>query len=66
MKIEEIGIKITKDSKYLEWLKECYIYSKKSNHPSTHNAALLIKNNKIVLSGVNVLPPGVKEKKRTF
>lgn len=43
------------------------IIQKKSNHPSTHNAALIVdKEYKIILKGVNNLPPGVKNKKERF
>jgi dCMP deaminase len=66
MDVKEISIKITKEPKYAKWLKNCYEYAKKSNHPGTHNAALLIKKNKIVLFGLNILPPGVKYKKERF
>ena len=66
MDIEKLGIKSSKEPRFAEWLKECYEYSKNSKHPSTHNAALLIKDNKIILKGVNNLPKGVKEKKERF
>ena len=66
MKTDELGIKTSKEIKYLKWLKECYDYSKKSNHPSTHNAALLIRDNKVILGGVNILPLGVKMIKERF
>jgi dCMP deaminase len=66
MKIDKLGIKITKEPKYAKWLKECYRYSRRSIHPSTHNASLLIKNNKIILKGANLLPPGVKALKYRF
>jgi len=59
-------LKITNDSLHKELLRKCYNYSKKSNHPSTHTAALIIKNNKIILKGANVLPKGVKNKKERF
>lgn len=66
MNLEKLGIKISKNPKYKELLRECYNYAKKSHHPSTHNAALLFKDNKIILKGINILPPGVKEKKERF
>jgi len=66
MDIKSLDIKFSKEPKYASWLKECYIYSKKSNHPSTHNAALLIDNDKIILKGINTLPQGVKELKERF
>jgi len=59
MEIENLDIKISKESKYKALLKKCYEYAKKSNHPSTHNAALIVKNGKVILKGTNVLPPGV-------
>lgn len=63
MNIKKLGIKTVYDKKYAKWLKECYKYAKKSDHPSTHNASLLIKNNKIILKGANRLPPKVKKLK---
>lgn len=66
MDLTKLNIKISKDAKYASWLKECYEYAKKSNHPSTHNAALLIKDDEIILKGLNILPPGVKETKERF
>lgn len=66
MKAETLGIKLSKDKKYADWLRECYNYSRKGNHPSTHNAALLIKKDKVILRGLNILPPGVKETRSRF
>lgn len=60
------NIKISKDEKYKKLLMECYEYAKNSNHPSTHTAALLVKGEKILLKGKNVLPEGVKEVKKRF
>lgn len=64
--LESLKINVSNNPEYKEFIKGCYIYSKKSNHPSTHNAALLIDGKKIVLQGVNIFPPGVKEKKERF
>jgi len=61
MNPKELGIKTSKDPMHKEFLKECYLYSKLSKHPSTHNAALLVKDDKIILKGVNNFPPGVKK-----
>jgi len=66
MDIKRLGIKESRDPMYAKWLKTCYTYAKKSHHPSTHNAALLIKNNQIVMKGLNILPPGVKYKRGRF
>jgi dCMP deaminase len=66
MNIKKLGMKISKNKKYRKLLKECYNYSKKSNHPTTHTAALLIKKGKIILGGCNILPPGVNEIKERF
>ncbi|MBI2630283.1 hypothetical protein HYW76_04210 [Candidatus Pacearchaeota archaeon] len=66
MDIEKLGIKISTNEEYRVLLKDCYIYSRKSNHPSTHNAAFLLAKEKMVLAGVNILPPGVEEKKERF
>lgn len=66
MDITNLDIEISKNPEYKELLKECYDYARNSNHPSTHNAALLVDNNKIILKGMNVLPPGVKELKERF
>ncbi len=66
MDVKKLGIKISTEEKYKKWLKDCYEYSKNSNHPSTHNGALLIKNDKVILKGTNRLPPGVEEKPERF
>jgi dCMP deaminase len=66
MNIQKLGIKTSTKKEYKDLLKECYNYSKKSYHPSTHNAALLIKNGKIILKGVNILPPKVRKTKIRF
>lgn len=64
--MEKLGIKISTNSTYKEFLKKCYDYASKSNHPSTHTAALIVNKNKIILKGKNVLPPGVKNLKKRF
>lgn len=66
MNIEKLSIKLSKNAKYAKWLKNCYIYARKSTHPSTHNAALLIDKGKAILRGINNLPPGVKSIKKRF
>jgi len=66
MKIDELDIKISKEPKYATWIQDCYDYAQQSNHPSTHNAALLINHDKIVLRGLNNLPLGVKGLKQRF
>ncbi len=66
MNIEKLGIRTSTSEKYRDLLKDCYNYARRSNHPSTHNAALLSDGKKIVLRGVNILPPGVKEKRERF
>lgn len=63
MDIKNLKIKLSKSPEYKDFLIDCYTYAKNSHHPSTHNAALLIKNNKILLRGVNNLPKGVIFKK---
>ncbi len=63
MDVEKLGIKISKGLRFKELLKKCYTHAQKSNHPTTHNAALLIDKGKIILQGTNTLPPGVKAKK---
>jgi len=60
------NIEITTEELYKDLLKDCYRYASQSNHPSTHTAALLIDNRKVVLRGKNILPPGVKELKERF
>lgn len=60
------GIEYSKDSLYRDLLRECYSYAEQSNHPSTHTAALLVDNGKVILKGKNVLPPGVKEIKQRY
>lgn len=66
MKIDYFDLKISKNEKYKNWLKECYVHAKKSNHPSTHVAAILINKDKVVLKGLNAFPPGVIQKKDRF
>lgn len=58
--MENLEIEISTEEKYADWIKECYEYSKNSDHPSTHNAALLIDKDEVVLKGANKFPPGVK------
>lgn len=60
------NIKISTEKMYGDFLKDCYNYASNSNHPSTHTAALLIKNKKVILRGKNILPPKVKELKERF
>jgi len=60
------NIEITTDVMYRDLLRDCYAYASKSNHPSTHTAALLVDNGEVILRGKNVLPPGVKELKERF
>ncbi len=66
MNTETLDVKSSQAEKLKNWLKDCYRSARKSNHPSTHNAALLIKNEQVILSGLNILPPGVKFKKERF
>ncbi len=66
MNIQKLKIKTSINLVYKNWLRKCYAHAKKSIHPSTHNAALLVKNGKTILKGLNNLPPGVKEKKERF
>ena len=54
------NIKITTDELYKDLLKDCYNYASKSNHPSTHTAALLVDEGRVILRGKNVFPIGVK------
>lgn len=66
MDIHDLGIKSSSEPQLKEWLAACYAYARRSKHPSTHNAALIIRDNKILLEGVNNLPPGVKEIESRF
>jgi dCMP deaminase len=67
METEKLGIELSKNPKYADLLKQCYIYAERSNHGSTHTAALIVdKNGKVILKGKNILPPGVEEKKERF
>lgn len=54
------NIEITTNVAYRGLLKDCYNYASKSNHPSTHTAALLVDNGKVILRGKNIFPSGVK------
>lgn len=65
MDLEELDLKISEKPEYKGLLKECYNYAKRSNHPSTHTAALLV-DEKVILKGANVLPPGVEAKQERF
>jgi dCMP deaminase len=60
------NIEITTDVLYRDLLRDCYNYASKSNHPSTHTAALLVDDGKVILRGKNILPSGVKELKERF
>ena len=60
------NIKISTEEVHKKLLKNCYDYASKSNHPSTHTAALLVDNEKVILSGQNILSPGVKELEERF
>ncbi len=42
------NIEITTDKLYKDLLKDCYDYASKSNHPSTHTAALLVDDEKVI------------------
>ena len=66
MDLKKLKIETSTKEKYADWLRECYDYATTSHHPSTHNAALLIKDGKVILKGVNRLAPGVKETKERF
>lgn len=66
MDLKKLGVEVSTELKYKKLLKECYEYARKSNHPSTHDAALLVKENKIILRGINILPLGVKKTEERF
>ena len=63
MDVKKLGIEISNKPAYAKWLRKCYAYAKRSKHPSTHNAALLVRQGRVVLKGANLFPPGVKELK---
>ena len=54
-------IQITTDQAHKRFLLECYKHAETSRHPTTHNAALLTRDEEILLRGANNLPPGVRE-----
>ena len=60
MDVNELKINVSAEPKYAKWLKMCYNYAGKSDHPSTHNAALLVNHDRIILKSANLFPPGVK------
>ncbi len=66
MDIQKLNIEISTDSLYRDLLRDCYNYATKSSHPSTHTAALLVDDGKVILRGKNILPPGVKKLKERF
>lgn len=59
-------IRLTHEVRYKKLLIDCYVYASKSPHPSTHTAALLLKGNKILLRGMNQLPPRVRPLRERF
>jgi len=54
------NIEISTKELYRDFLRDCYKYAAGSNHPSTHTAALLVNDGKVILRGKNVFPSGVK------
>lgn len=42
-------------------MRHCYTLAEQSTHPTSHLGALLIKENNIILEGVNNFPPGVAQ-----
>ena len=65
--IKKLKILETRDDMFRLLLKKCYEYSKRSNYPSTKNAAFLLdKQGKILLKGLNVIPQGVKHRRVYF
>lgn len=64
MNIRKLNVVISRKPLHAQWLRAVYRYAVKSRHPSTHNAALLIRNNKIMLKGVNNMPSGVRETRK--
>jgi len=67
MNVDEMKyVKISEDPEYKNLLRLCYEYAYKSNHPSTHNAALLVEGGKVKAWGINTLPPGVENRKERF
>ena len=66
MDIEEMGIEVSGNFNYRDLLRSCYNHAKKSKHPTTHNAALLISEGKVILRGVNNLSPGVKKNRARY
>ena len=59
-------IETSTDTLYRDLLKICYEHASKSNHTSTHTAALLVDNGNVILDGKNILPSKVKKLKERF
>lgn len=66
MDVSALDIVISREALHKEWLLQCYLHAQQSIHPSTHNAALIIRDNAVILAGVNNLPPGVSIVKERF
>lgn len=67
MDIKELEIEESDSEDYKVLLKDCYDYAnEKGKHPTTHNAALLVRNGEVILRGANILPPGVEETKERY
>ena len=66
MNVHTLNISFSNDSLYADLLRDCYAHATNSNHPSTHTAALLVQNGKVVLRGTNILPPAVQALKERF
>ena len=60
MNVTEMNISLTQEEVYKQLLRDCYEHAMQSNHPSTHNAALLVQDATVVMRGINILPPGVR------
>ncbi len=58
--LELENVSLSSDLLHKTWLKTCYQLAQKSKHPTTKIAALLVKDQQIILDGKNELPEGVK------
>lgn len=59
MNIDLLGIEFSGEPRFAHLLRRCYEAARVSQHPSTHNAALLLSGEQVVVEGINNLPPGV-------
>lgn len=66
MDVDALDIPVTSNAADAELLRTCYEHAERSNHPSTHTAALIVDGDEVLVKGANTLPPGVEQKPERF